>query len=295
MNTKTYTYYVTSFTGWLEAIGYSKSTTHYSAKILKEFFTWLTENNIHQIEDITAHYTDSFIAYNTTRPKRQGQGGSIGAGHINRYIDVLKKFSEYTTKTQHLALPIYTMRLNDKTHKERIVLTEEEIKKLYATTDESPFGIRDRAMLSVYYGCGLRKEEGVNLDVSDILIEQKLVFVRKAKNNYQRYVPLTTGNLKLIEQYIYNARPLLIGEKSSEQALFISERGNRISKERFYQRLQELCPKAGITKAIGIHNLRHSIATHLLQRGMDLKEIATFLGHKCLDSTQIYTHLVNEE
>lgn len=293
MATRTYKYYVESFTGWLEAIGYSKSTTYSSPKILQEFFTWLTENNIHQIEHITAQHTAAFIAYNTIRPKRQGEG-SIGASHINRYIDVIKKFSEYTTKTQNLEIPINVIRLDDKEQKQRVVLPEDEIKLLYDATDESPFGIRDRAMLSVYYGCGLRKEEGVQLDLSDILIEQKLVFVRKAKNNHERYVPITTRGLKLIEQYIYNGRPLLLGDKSSEQALFISERGNRISKERFYQQLQLLCIKAGI-KQIGLHSLRHSIATHLLQRGMDLKDIAVFLGHKCLDSTQIYTHLLNEE
>ncbi|MFY9308192.1 MAG: tyrosine-type recombinase/integrase [Bacteroidia bacterium] len=294
MSTRTYDHYTKSFKGWLEAIGYSTATTYYSPKILQEFFNWLTENNVHQIEQITAQHTEAFIEYNTIRPKRQGEG-SISASHINKYIDIIKKFSEYTRKTQNIEIPINTIRLDDKTRKPRTILTEEEIKILYDATNETPFGIRDRAMLSVYYGCGLRKEEGVQLDLSDILIERKLVYVRKAKNNYERYVPITTGSLKLVEQYIYNARPLLLGDKSSEQALFISERGNRISKERFYQQLQELCRKSGIAKEIGIHSLRHSIATHLLQRGMDLKEIGEFLGHKCLDSTQVYTHLLNEE
>jgi integrase/recombinase XerD len=294
MNTKTFSYYVESFAGWLEAIGYSKSTTEYSPRILKEFFTWLTKHDIHSIEHITAEHTEAFIEYNKTRPKKQGEG-SISASHINRYIDVIRKFNEYIRKTQNIEIPINTERLDEGERKKRIVLPENEIKLLYDVTDETPFGIRDRAMLSVYYGCGLRKEEGVQLDLSDILIEKKLVYVRKTKNSYERYVPITTAGLKLVEQYIYNARPLLIGDKSSEQALFISERGNRISKERFYQQLQILCMKAGITKQIGLHSLRHSIATHLLQRGMDLKEIAMFLGHKSLDSTQIYTHLLNEE
>lgn len=294
MATKAYNYYIESFTGWLEAIGYSKSSVYHMPKMLQDFFTWLSENNIHQIEHITAQHTETFIEYNKTRPKRQGEG-SISPGHINRYIDIIKKFSEYTRKTQNFEIPIKAIRLDDKIRKPRIVLTVEEVRALYDTTDESPFGIRDRAMLAVYYGCGLRKGEGVQLDLSDILTERKLVYVRKTKNTYERYVPLTTAGLKLIEQYVCNARPLLLGDKSSEQALFVSERGSRISRERFYQRLQELCQKAGITKEIGVHSLRHSIATHLLQRKMDLKDIAEFLGHKCLDSTQIYTHLLNEE
>lgn len=294
MITKTYIHYTTGFAGWLAALGYSESSVYYMPKILIEFFTWLEANHIWELEHITAQHIETFIEYNKTRPKRQGEG-SISASHVNRYIDVIKKFSEYTQKTKSLSIPIKIMRLDEKERKKRVVLTEEEIKRLYQVTDETPFGIRDRAMLSIHYGCGLRKEEGTNLDISDILVERKLVYVRKAKNNYERYVPITTGNLKLIEQYIYNARPLLLGDKSSEQALFISERGRRISKERFYQRLQELCQQSGIVKETGVHTLRHSIATHLLQRGMDLKDIGEFLGHKCLDSTQIYTHLLNEE
>ena len=122
-----------------------------------------------------------------------------------------------------------------------------------------------------------------------------MLYIRKAKNNYERYVPITTGNLKHIEQYIYNARNLLLPEKANEQALFISERGCRINKGSMYIRLKGLQEKAKLTKEIGLHTLRHSIATHLLQSGMELENIALFLGHRCLDSTQLYTHIVNEQ
>ena len=294
MNTKPYKYYIQSFAEWLKVLGYSDITVYGTPRILQEFFNWLEQNEINQLENITAEHTESFINYNKTRANKRREE-SISAGHINRYIEVIKKFNEYLKKVGGFEIPINVIRLEDDIIKPRLILTTNEIKAIYTATNESPMGMRDRAMLAVYYGCGLRKTEGVQLDISDILIERKMLYIRKSKNNYERYTPITTGNLKHIEQYIYNARNLLLSDKSSEQALFVSERGTRISKERFYQRLKELCKIAGITKEIGIHSLRHSIATHLLQSGMELENIALFLGHRCLDSTQLYTHIVNEQ
>lgn len=294
LTTKSMNYYVQSFSEWLKVVGYSDVTVYASPRILQEFFCWLEQNNIDKLENITAQDTENFINYNKTRANKRTEGG-ISAGHVNRYIEVINKFNEYLKKVSNLEIPIKAIRLENSVAKQRIILSTDEIKQLYTATNESPMGMRDRAMLAVYYGCGLRRTEGVQLDVSDVLIERKMLYIRKTKNNHERYTPITTASLKHIEQYMYNARPLLIGEKSSEQGLFISELGTRISKARFYQCLKQLCKTAGITKEIGIHNLRHSIATHLLQSGMELENIALFLGHRCLDSTQLYTHILNEQ
>lgn len=287
-------YYLQSFTEWLKVVGYSNTTVYTMPRQLQEFFNWLEQNNISQLEIITAEHTQSFIDYNSTRANKRREGG-ISSGHINSYIDVIKKFNEYLKKVDGFEIPINAIRLMHENVKQRSILSTEEIKTLYHATDETPIGIRNRAMLAVYYGCGLRRAEGVQLDVSDILMERKLLFIRKSKNNYQRYTPITTGNLKYVEQYLYNTRPLLIADNGNEQALFLTDRGARISTQRFYQCLKKLCKTAGITKEIGVHSLRHSIATHLLQSGMELENIALFLGHRCLDSTQFYTHIMNEQ
>ena len=204
-------------------------------------------------------------------------------------------FSRYIKQTQQLIIPVTLKRYKEERKTDPVLLTIEETKQLYQATDETPYGMRDRAMLALYYGCGLRKSEGVGLDVSDVLFDRKLLFIRKAKNNQQRYVPLTKNNQKHLEEYIYNARPIFLGEASKEAALLLSERGRRIDKGTVYLRLKALQHKACIPKEIGLHTLRHSIATHLLQNGMELENIALFLGHKCLDSTQIYTHIVNDK
>ena len=292
VNNMLYKQHLLSFSEWLKLLGYSQATVYGLPIMLQEFFLWLEKKGITNLDQLTTEQTTEFIEYNKNRANRRRAGG-ISAYHVNRYIDTIKKFNEYSKQIYKTELPINTLRLEE-VAEPRLILSTEEIKALYKATTETPMGIRDRAMLAVYYGCGLRKSEGIQLDVSDVLIERKMLYIRKSKNNYERYVPITTANLKHIEQYIYNARPLLIGEKSSEQGLFISERGTRLSGERAYQLIKTISAKAGLTKEIGLHSLRHSIATHLLQSGMELENIALFLGHRCLDSTQLYTHIVNE-
>lgn len=291
---KSMNYYAQSFKEWLKVLGYSESTVYGTPRILQEFFTWLENKGITRLEQIQEKDSNEFIEYNKTRVNKRRAGG-LGVSHINRYVETIKKFNLYSKQTQGFEIPITAIRLEKESKTERVILSTDEIKLLFAASDESPFGMRDRAMLALYYSCGLRKSEASNLDVSDILTERKLVYVRKAKNSYERYVPITTANLKLVEQYIYNARPLLIGDTSNEQGLFISERGTQMGGQQMYLRVKQLCQKAGITKDVATHSLRHSIATHLLQAGMELENIALFLGHRCLDSTQLYTQIINEQ
>jgi integrase/recombinase XerD len=157
--------------------------------------------------------------------------------------------------------------------------------------------LRDRAMLAVYYGCGLRNGEGVNLDVDDVHFDQQLLHVRKGKNYKERLVPLSSHTIEHLQNYLYDARPFLLLNKTD--ALFLSNSGKRLSGQMMLLRLKVLIQLTGNTelqhKDIHVHTLRHSIATHLLQNGMSLEKIKEFLGHTSLESTQIYTHLIGEE
>ena len=283
-----------SFKEWLQVLGYAGTTVNSLPGMLKEFFHFLEKKSVTTLAEIQKGHTENYIAYIKTR-KNNRRPGALGISHINRHIELIYKIKEYIRQTQQIEIPVIVRRIKEERKTDQVILTVEEIKQLYHVTDETPFGIRDRAMLAVYYGCGLRKSEGINLELSDILFDRKLLYVRKAKNNHERYVPVTAANIKAIEQYVYNARPLLIGEQSNETALFISERGRRLNKHSSYLRIRESAERAGITKEIGIHTLRHSIATHLLSAGMELENIALFLGHRTIDSTQIYTHILNEQ
>lgn len=293
LQTQQYHLYTHRFEQWLGTLGYSQSTTKGLPVTLREFLHYCESKAVTQIEAITDTIIKDYITYIQTR-KNHRREGALSTGQVNRHIRTLHLFSDYLRQTEKISLIVPVEHIEEERKTDYVILTVDEVKQLYHVTDDTPHGMRDRAMLTVYYGCGLRKSEGINLDVSDILFERKLLYVRKAKNNYERYVPATKSNLRYLEQWISNGRNLLLPEYSKETALFISERGNRISEGMMYLRLKALEQKAGIQKEIGLHTLRHSIATHLLQKGMALENIALLLGHRCLDSTQIYTHILNE-
>ena len=173
------------------------------------------------------------------------------------------------------------------------ILTLTEVHTLYDCCDYTPQGLRDRVMLSIYYGCGLRRSEGIAVDVSDALFRKKLIYVRKGKNYRERYVPMTSAIVADLRTYLHEARPLLLGSSYTE-ALLVSEQGRRIEAQSLAIRLKQLLPIAGIDKPITLHSLRHSIATHLLQSGMKLQYIADFLGHRSLEATTLPDGFVKE-
>ncbi|MCG8307487.1 MAG: tyrosine-type recombinase/integrase [Cytophagales bacterium] len=150
-------------------------------------------------------------------------------------------------------------------------------------------------MLAMFYGCGIRKSEGVYLDVGDINFDRSFLHVRKGKNNQERFVPISKTNRMYLQDYIYDHRPELI-RSSKIEALFVSyQHIRRMQGQSLAIRLKVLQYQSEdielMEKEIGLHTLRHSIATHLLQAGMKLESISKFLGHSSLGSTQIYTHL----
>ena len=169
----------------------------------------------------------------------------------------------------------------------------QEIKALYNAADETILGLRDRAILDVYYGCGLRSKEGIWLNTSDVMCDKKLMYVRKGKAYKERYVPFTQRQRKDFEIYLKNCRKQLVKDETQE-AFLVNNQGVRIGATTLSNRLKELLKRAGINKQIGLHGLRHSIATHLLQSGMKIEDISTFLGHKNIESTQRYTHVTKE-
>ena len=296
--TATYKRLQIDFRIWLETLGYSKSTVYSAPRMTGEFLCWMERKKLQEVKEIRQQLVDDFMVYFQYR-SNEVTGGGLSTGHINKQITSLQYFFKYLQATQNIRLGIVLRQLKKDEFISRIVLSKEEIQELYRATDNSLIGIRDRAMLSIYYGCGLRRSEGINLEVSDVLFERRLLYVRKAKNGYERYVPMNVRCMQDLESYIYTARPMLIDTTKECETLFISVRGKPIDSQSFKCRLEVLKEKSGNTqlknKHFGLHALRHSIATHLLEAGINLENVALFLGHKTLDSTQIYTHLINEK
>jgi integrase/recombinase XerD len=280
----------TAFGRWLRTLNFEPTTINYNPVRVREFFNWLEKQGIKTITQVTNPVVSQYFDYLKER-KNQTRGGKLSKNSLRAHQQSLRRFTRYLRETGQESFEV-DVHLQGKTRMIKTIFTTGEIKALQNACDGDVLGMRDKAMLAVYYGCGLRRNEGLNLDVNDLLFNKNLLYVRKGKNYKQRYVPMTEGVKEELQNYVDYARPVLI--KSPAQALFLNVRGSRLGSNAMAERLQILKVKAEINKEAGLHALRHSIATHLLQSGMELDKIKWFLGHSSLESTQIYTHLKYE-
>jgi len=300
MLSKHYLNLLNNYENYLLTLGYSSKTCYYNFRLLKEYFHYLEDQKIVRVTKTTKNINSDYIDYLASR-KNQRRGGKISNVHLNAYIRTLKQFADYYQKTYEVIIPMQHLRFTKVVTKEKEVLTVEEVKELFnVTKDHHRIGYRDRAMLAVYYSCGLRRNEAVHLELNDIDYHGKVLYVRKGKGNKERYVPLTDTSITYLKEYVRFGRPMLINkEKRIRKLLFISERGTAIQSQSLYIRLKRLQLLSNLEslkdKSIGLHTLRHSIATHLLQNNMRLEDISRFLGHSSMESTQIYTHIDENE
>jgi len=297
----------TSFINWLQTLNYSEETIKTRKRNIKEFLLYLERCQITTIESISGYKTKRFVRYLKRRENKLYGSGLMNAS-INVGISSVNKLFEYLGQTGKPTPENLTY--VEERYKPRNILTLKEINQLYETTyqthhfanaetkaKQEAVSQRDRAMLCIYYGCGLRKSEGTNLVVNDILTERKLIHVRKGKGSKERYIPVTENNLKHITGYLQNGRNLLLTENESD-SFFINQYGTACSDQALSDRLDKLVKRSHNSslqnKKPTLHTLRHSIATHLLQQGMEIEMIQQFLGHASLESTQLYTHILNE-
>ena len=172
-------------------------------------------------------------------------------------------------------------------------LTETDVEQLLAEPNvEVPLELRDKAMLEVLYGCGLRISELIGLELSHVNLRQSVVRTM-GKGSKERLVPLGDEALHWIGQYLDQSRPALVGEART-QALFVSTRKQKMTRQTFWYRIKHYAARAQIAADISPHVLRHAFATHLLNHGADLRVVQLLLGHSDLSTTQIYTHIAQQ-
>ena len=166
------------------------------------------------------------------------------------------------------------------------VLTSQEVELLLEQPKDVDLkGTRDKAMLEFAYATGMRVTEIISLNIEDVNLEQGFAICRNGSK--QRNIPIGSLSLKALQEYIEEARPILIKDEK-EKALFVNVNGKRLTRQGFWKIVKYYKEQAHITKDITPHVLRHSFATHLLQNGADLKAIQTMLGHSDISSTQVY-------
>jgi len=211
---------------------------------------------------------------------------------IARHIVTLRQFFRYLQRegriaanpTEHLESP-RTWKMLPK-H-----LSLDEVQALLGAPDSSTArGVRDRAILEMLYGTGLRVSELIALRLSDVHREEGVVRAL-GKGNKQRIVPLGKLGIAALEQYLAGARGSLLGSRQSAW-MFVSRRGARLTRQSIWRLLGSYGQQAGIQKRVTPHLLRHSFATHMLARGADLRSLQMMLGHADISTTQIYAHVV---
>jgi integrase/recombinase XerD len=267
-----------------------KSISHYQSAIMhaEEFLWFLERMGVAHSRDITQHAVTRYFEYINSRPNLRREGG-LSSAYINKHRQGVLRFLEFVfnTKTGESGFSVPHIK-NLSTLKD--ILSREEITLLYQSTDNSPEGITNRAILSLLYGCGLRRGELHNLEVNDIDFHRSIIHIKKTKTKRERQVVMSSKVQDHIEEYVYSAREQLLQAGSTEPYFLISSRGERMSIHNIIFRVKKMAREAGVEKNITPHTFRHSIATHLLTE-MSLEEVGDFLGHRSLDSTQIYTHI----
>lgn len=172
------------------------------------------------------------------------------------------------------------------------VLTESEVQALLqAPATGTDLGLRDRAMLELLYGCGLRVSELVGLTVTQVSLQQGVLRVW-GKGNKERLIPMGDVSVDWLQRYLKSARPSLI--RGNSDVMFLSSRGAGMTRQAFWHRIRSHGLAAGITMNLSPHVLRHAFATHLVNHDADLRVVQLLLGHSSLSTTQIYTHVAQE-
>ena len=231
------------------------------------------------ITDVTASSSTEMVAW-LHQLKEKGRSAST----VNRKVASIRAFFRYLIERGYTQTdPTAGIRSPRIERKEIEYLSIQEIDRLLESPDDSVRGVRDRAILEVLYGCGLRVSEAVTLRISDIFKEEGFLRVI-GKGDKQRLVPIGQPALDAIDKYLAD-RPF------SDDILFLNVHGKPLSRISVFNLIKAQAIAAGVNKEISPHTFRHSFATHLIEAGADLRAVQEMLGHESILTTEIYTHI----
>jgi len=290
---KIYEKEATEYRSYLLLLGYAEETCQSRYLYLKEFFNWLENVGITQLRNITAVEIANFYEYienrESTRTKEKLKLKSV--------YDIMRCVQTFLG----YALDLGKLKINPASHLkfiypdeevERRIFTQSEIGQLYKATETE----QEKAILHMGYGCGLRVNEISQLNKEDLRLTENLIIVQKGKNSKRRLVPISDKISREMEAFIFSL-------ENKNDAVFTHTKGSRMKQWTLNKLLKKLIKRTDFAKQltseelgkIGMHTLRHSIATHLLENGMKLEQVQQFLGHSFIESTEIYTHITQNQ
>ena len=268
---------------WLST-GASKNTLAAYRSDLKIFNKWLAGKSLISVN--SKHIQDYFS---------DRQKNNISSSTQARILTCLHSFYEYLLANQLIKKDPTEQLSQPKLEKKLpVFLNIQEVEKLLeAPSSSSLFGQRDRAMLELLYSCGLRVSELINLSYHNINLKEEFIRIH-GKGNKERVLPMGEVAIDYLMKYETNARPMLLKNGQSD-SYFLSNRGSAMSRQNFFYIIKAYANQVGIDKPLSPHSLRHAFATHLVQKGADLRSVQLMLGHSDISSTQLYTHIQNAQ
>ncbi len=264
--------------------GFAENSIESYSRDVKKLIAYLEENNI-SVSPIKISQEDIQQFIYTTSKKLNARSQARLLSGLRNFFDFLI-FEDYRKEnpTELIETPKIGRKLPD-------TLSLEEIDLLIGSIDLSkPQGERNRTILETLYSCGLRVSELINLQLSDLFFEEGFIRVI-GKGNKQRFVPINKQTQKYIGFYVNDVRSHINAQKGFEDTVFLNRRGKKLTRVMIFTIVKNLAIKAGVQKKISPHTFRHSFATHLLERGADLRAIQQMLGHESITTTEIYMHL----
>ncbi len=263
--------------------GYSNNTISSYKEDLEKFLEF---NKNKKINEINNSDLKEYVKYLNKE--------NLNEKSISRNISCLKSFYKFLVIEKYInnnpsdsvAMPKLKRNLPK-------ILTEEEVLLLLDINLSDAFSYRNKAMLELMYATGLRVSELVNLRLQDIDLNEDIVRTF-GKGSKERVIPFGDYACEYLEKYIYEYRGLMLKGKPSEY-LFLNNHGNKMTRQGLFKIIKKIAKEKGINKDLSPHTLRHSFASHLLKYGADLRTIQELLGHSDISTTQIYTHITNEQ
>lgn len=282
--------YVNAYLEALTVRHYAAVTVDYKRMALERFIDWLAERGIDRLTDVTRPMLQRYqrhLYYTRTR----GGKALSAASQANRLVAIVG-FFKYLTR-QNLILYNPASELERPRPAKRLpqdVLTAAEAEQVLSQPDiDTALGVRDRAILEVFYSTGIRRMELINLEQRDVSAGQGLLAVRQGKGGQDRFVPVGARALAWLERYITDVRPEL--EVDDLRTLFLDAAGRRFKPHQLSELVRKYIRQSGVDKRGRCHLFRHTVATLMLENGADIRYIQEMLGHAALGTTQIYTRV----
>ena len=263
--------------------GSSKNTVSAYMRDLEQYSLFL--DKYHQIKKPSQIHKKHIEGYLKSLDKR------VSSKTVARKLTAIKSFHHFLALEKEVDIDITKDFSTPKSSKTlpKVLSVDQVVSLLEQVDKDSDLGLRNKALLELIYGSGLRVSELLDIQIEDIHLNQSYVIVH-GKGSKERMVPISDMANIALRKYMAEGRPNLLKDRKITH-VFLNQNGQRLSRQGFFKVLKKLALDAGINSECSPHTLRHSFATHLLENGMDLRTLQTLLGHEDISTTQIYTHI----